>query len=60
ALERRAERAAKHLTVTVHDGTVVLSGPVRSWPEQRAVLGVARSTPGVIAVENHLRIDPYV
>jgi osmotically-inducible protein OsmY len=58
ALERRAEREAKRIQVSVHDGMVTLSGTVRTWPEKRAVIGAARFTPGVYAVEDHLRIDP--
>ena len=58
ALERRAERSAKHIQVTVDDGRVTLTGQVRSWPEKEAVLGAARFTPGVSAVEDRLRIQP--
>ncbi len=54
ALDRRAEREARHLTVDVHEGVATLSGPVRSWAERRAVLGAARFTPGVRAIEDHL------
>ncbi len=58
ALERRADRAARHIRVTVNDGTVTLRGPVRSWAERQAVLGAARFTPGVRAVADQLEIDP--
>jgi osmotically-inducible protein OsmY len=58
ALERRADRAAKRIQVTVHDGTVTLTGPVRSWLERQAVLGAARFSPGVYKVEDHLRLEP--
>jgi osmotically-inducible protein OsmY len=57
ALERRADRAAGRLQVSVHDGAVTLSGPVRSLAEKRAVVGAARGTPGVTAVHDHLVID---
>ena len=59
ALERRADREARKIQVTISDGTVVLTGNVRSWQEKRAVLGAARFTPGVQAVEDRLRIEPY-
>jgi len=60
ALERRADRTAKLLHVAVRDdGEVTLSGPVHSWPERRAVLGAARATPGVRAVNDRLRIEAY-
>jgi len=58
ALERRADRAAKHIGVSVEDGKVILTGSVRSWPERRAVLGAARFTRGVREVVDHLTIEP--
>lgn len=58
ALERRAEREAQRIQVSIHDGTVTLAGTVRSWPEKRAVIGAARFTPGIHSVVDHLRIDP--
>lgn len=45
--------------VDVHDGRVSLSGVVHSWAEREAVIGAARGTPGVRAVDDHLRIEPY-
>jgi osmotically-inducible protein OsmY len=59
ALERRADREARRIQVTVSNGKVTLAGKVRSWAEKRAVLGAARFTPGVQAVEDRLRIEPY-
>jgi osmotically-inducible protein OsmY len=56
ALERRAEREAKHIQVAVHDGTVTLTGTVPSWPARQAVFGAARFTPGVKEVEDRLRV----
>lgn len=58
ALERRAEREARHIKVEVHDSGVKLSGPVRSWAEKRAILGVVSHAPGVQAVEEYLYVDP--
>jgi osmotically-inducible protein OsmY len=58
ALERRAEREAKRIRVDVHDGTVTLTGDVNSWAERKSVLAAARFTPGVRAVEDHLRTEP--
>jgi osmotically-inducible protein OsmY len=54
ALERRAEREARDIKVEIHGGVVTLTGPVVSWAERKAVLGAARFTPGVRAVEDHL------
>jgi osmotically-inducible protein OsmY len=58
ALERRAEREARHIKVEVHDGTVKLSGPIRSWAEKRAILGTVSHAPGVRAVDENLYVDP--
>jgi osmotically-inducible protein OsmY len=57
ALERRAEREARRIFVTVDDGTVTLNGRVHSLPEKLAVVGAARGTPGVRAIHDHLVID---
>ena len=59
ALGRRAQRAAADVRVDVEGGRVTLSGRVRSWEEKRAVLGAARYTPGVEAIEDHLEIDHF-
>jgi len=59
ALERRAERAAAHIKVTVDDGAVTLAGSVRSWAEKRAIMGAVSHAPGVRTVHDHLRINPY-
>lgn len=59
ALERQAEREADRLQVTIHGGVVTLRGTVRSWREKRAALGAAGHAPGIIRVEDQLRIDPY-
>jgi len=58
ALERRAEREARHIKVEVHDNEVKLSGPVRSWAEKRAILGIVSHAPGVRAVDENLFVDP--
>jgi osmotically-inducible protein OsmY len=59
ALERRADREAERLRIEVNDGVVDLFGRVHSWQEKRAVLGSIGHAPGVSAVRDHLRIDPY-
>ena len=58
-LARRAERHAKRIEVTVTDGVVKLAGPVDSLEERRALVGAARITPGVRAVDDQLRIESY-
>lgn len=57
ALERRAEREARRIRVDVRAGTVTLTGAVHSWAERKSVLAAARFTPGVLAVEDHLRTE---
>ena len=57
ALDRHVKHAAKHVRVSVKDGTVVLRGDVPSWAERNAVEGAVRGTPGVRKVESQLRIQ---
>ena len=58
-LARRAERHARRIDVDICDGVVTLSGPVDSLAERRALVGAARITPGVRAVDDRLRIESY-
>jgi len=58
ALERRAEREARQIHVDIRDGTVTLTGAVHSWAERKSVVAAARFTPGVQAIEDHLRTEP--
>jgi osmotically-inducible protein OsmY len=59
ALERQAERDARHIQLEVRDGKVILTGVVHSWKEREAVLGAARGTHGVQSVESRLSLQPY-
>jgi osmotically-inducible protein OsmY len=59
ALERRAEREAEQIGVTVDDGSVTLSGKVHSWLEKDAVIGIVGHAPGVRMVSDKLRIEPW-
>jgi osmotically-inducible protein OsmY len=56
ALQRRAERKADRILVSVRDGEVTLSGQIRSWAEKRAVIGAVSHAPGVHSVNDHLLI----
>ncbi|RKR38566.1 BON domain-containing protein [Paraburkholderia sp. BL17N1] len=56
ALQRHAEREAKHIDVKVHEGTVTLTGKVDSTAERSAVRGAAWSAPGVHAVVDNLTV----
>jgi len=58
-LERRADREADRIDVRVIDGRVTLEGRVQSFPEKEAILGTVRNAPGVQAVNDNLRIEPY-
>lgn len=57
ALERHARHAAKHVQIALADGKVILSGNVPSWAERNAVDGAVRGTPGVVRVDNQLRVQ---
>ncbi|CAN7335601.1 BON domain-containing protein [Paraburkholderia sp. DD10] len=56
ALQRHAEREAKHIGVKVHEGTVTLEGTVGSLAERSAARGAAWSAPGVHAVIDNLTV----
>jgi osmotically-inducible protein OsmY len=60
ALERQTEREAKRLGVAVHDGTVTLTGSVRSWGEKNSAERVAWATAGVRHVNDQTTVDPYL
>lgn len=60
ALERRAEREARRIVVSVRDGAVTLTGPVASWAERQMVERVAGSSPGVRSIDDRLTIEPYL
>jgi len=57
AFKRNAGIDADNLAVTTSDGTVTLSGDVRSWAEHDAALAAAWAAPGVTNVEDHLAIS---
>ncbi|WP_233870457.1 BON domain-containing protein [Paraburkholderia adhaesiva] len=57
AMQRHAEREASHIRVTVHDGTVRLTGKVHSSAERAVARGAAWSAPGVRAVIDDLIVE---
>ena len=59
ALERQAEREAERIRVRVEDGTLVLEGKVRTWPEKQAILGAVSHAPGVRDVKDKLTVNPW-
>jgi len=56
ALRRSAETDAKRINVTASDGTITLTGTVRSWAEREDAERAAWGTTGVTAVEDKLAI----
>lgn len=59
ALVRRAEHGAGHVAVSVSGSTVRLTGKADSWAERQAIEETARMAPGVSAVHDEIKIDPY-
>jgi osmotically-inducible protein OsmY len=58
-LERRADREANRIRVSVDEGDVRLTGAVKSWDEKKAIIGAVGHAPGVKMIHDHLFIDPY-
>lgn len=58
AFKRSAEIDARRVRVEAHDGTVILHGSVRSWPEREEAQQAAWAAPGVTAVRNELTVTP--
>jgi osmotically-inducible protein OsmY len=55
---RQAALAAKHITVEMTGGAVILRGQARSWLDREIAAAEARAAPGVIDVENHIIVKP--
>jgi osmotically-inducible protein OsmY len=58
AFKRSAELDARRINVNATDGTVVLSGHVRSWAERQEAAHAAWAAPGVNTVDDRLTIVP--
>jgi osmotically-inducible protein OsmY len=56
AFQRNAKLDANNIDVATVDGTVILTGSVRSWAEHDAAVTAAWSAPGVVAVDDRLSI----
>jgi osmotically-inducible protein OsmY len=59
AFRRSAQIDADHIKVSVEDGKVTLSGTVRSWSERTEAEHAARAAPGVMEVDNDLRVASF-
>jgi osmotically-inducible protein OsmY len=57
AFKRDAKIDADNLVVAASDGTVTLSGSVRSWSEHDAALAAAWAGPGVTTVNDRLTVS---
>ena len=57
ALKRRAELEAGRIRVSLKDGLVILSGPVQSREEERAIINAASRAPGVGRVSHRLNLE---
>ncbi|MFC4704990.1 BON domain-containing protein, partial [Paraburkholderia caffeinitolerans] len=57
AMRRHADREARHIQVTVDEGTVRLSGKVHSFAERAVARGAAWAAPGVRAVVDDLSVE---
>lgn len=58
SFRRNALLDARQITVTASDGTAHLYGHVHSIAEKRAASTAALNAPGVVAVDNDLRVTP--
>jgi osmotically-inducible protein OsmY len=58
AFRRSAQIDARRINVNMRDGTVILSGHVRSWAERREAERAAWAAPGVTQVDDRLAVVP--
>ena len=58
ALQRHATLDARGIGVDTDNGTVTLTGTVRSWLEHDAALAAAWAAPGVVDVDDRIGVRP--
>jgi osmotically-inducible protein OsmY len=58
ALVRSARLDAQNITVRIEGSKAILEGSVRSWAEREEAENAAWAVPGILEVENNLRIVP--
>lgn len=59
ALHRNADFDARHISVSIREGVVTLTGTVMSWLQRDAVERAAASAPGITRVENNIVVVPF-
>lgn len=59
AFKRSAEVDSARVTVETRDGSVILTGTVKSLSERDAAEHAAWSAPGVVRVDDRLTVSPY-
>jgi osmotically-inducible protein OsmY len=58
ALHRSADLDARHVAVNIEDGVAILTGSVTTWQQRETAEGAAASAPGIIRVQNEIRVEP--
>jgi osmotically-inducible protein OsmY len=56
-LRRAAEIDASRITVEANGAEVILRGTVRSWAEREEAERAAWRAPGVVIVDNRIRVE---
>jgi osmotically-inducible protein OsmY len=58
ALHRSADIDARQISISVDEGVVALAGSVSTWQQRDAAEGAAASAPGIVRVQNAIRVEP--
>jgi osmotically-inducible protein OsmY len=58
ALHRSADLDARHVAVSIEGGVATLTGSVTTWPQRETAERAAASAPGIIRVQNEIRVEP--
>jgi osmotically-inducible protein OsmY len=58
ALHRSADLDVRHVAVSIEGGVATLTGSVTTWPQRETAERAAASAPGIIRVQNEIRVEP--